>query len=220
MIWYLDYRPVEGSVAELYQAVFGLKGVPYPGNGVPKKGVVSEAYTERNGIVYAVAEEFPDKGSHVVDYLGANSPLTGDAFLVPTSFGKEPNVLSLPLEPMVEVRMGKNILMTPLSGKQVHGTVKELVSREDAAIRLSGVLLFEGEKGTELPVKQMKRLNQIFRLDESVQINNALLNGFGITRVVVRSLEVKPVERMQMLSYTMELLSDYDFELQLKTGTR
>lgn len=220
MIFYLDYKPVELSVAELYQSVFGVRAIPYLYKGQPAKGVSPERYTEIGGIVYSSADDFYPTANRVPDYLGTTAPLTGDAFIAPTSFGKLGAELKMPLEPMVEVNLHKKILSTPLAGKQRQGTVKELISRDDSGIRLSGVLLFEGESGWDIPVQQLARLNKIYNLDESLQINNPILNAIGITRVVVSGLSYKPVERMNMISYTMELLSDYDFELQLKTGRK
>lgn len=126
----------------------------------------------------------------------------------------------LPIPPMIELGLVKNIVQTPVAGRDF--TVKEIISAEDYRVNIKGVIVnTEGDEGLVaqgLPMDWLLWLNDLVRRNESLEVECELLNDLGIFQVVVQ--EFKPVFDgfHNAFAYELSCLSDTVFELELIEG--
>ena len=120
--------------------------------------------------------------------------------------------------PVMSIRGKKTIVQTPLTRQ--NGTVKELISTNDYIINIKGLLI--GTDGA-WPEEDIKQLMNLYRMGESLSIESALTDLIllgpergGSHQVVISSLSFPESKGTQHVTgYSMELLSDCNFELTL-----
>lgn len=128
------------------------------------------------------------------------------------------NGVELPL-PVIRISGRKNIVETSLVNRQ--GTVKELISSDDYRISIRGICLGDG---SNWPEEQITMLEELFKLNQSVKISNVLTDIFlvrpdrsGSDSVVITDLTIMETKGFKgVVPYSMELVSDAEFELIIK----
>lgn len=110
------------------------------------------------------------------------------------------------LDPIVAVS-GKNIITRRYVAKgSVQGTVKESFSQDDYEVTISGVLI--GENAEELR-EQVQALREVLESGESLAVvNEMLLDGYGITRLVVESFFFPHTKGLENQAYSIKCYSD------------
>jgi len=98
----------------------------------------------------------------------------------------------IPFEPLridtvlMDVRMQKNIIKTPIQGR--NGTIKEYISDGDYIITISGSISTT-ERGTKasygIPEDDVESLINICNIPYPVPVDSSFLNLFGIDKVVI-----------------------------------
>lgn len=115
----------------------------------------------------------------------------------------------------INVKQQNTIVETALTGKR--GSVKEYIQAKDYEIDISGNIISEsGLKG--FPIDELRVLTEILELPETFKIANVLLrDGFGVDKVVVKSLDFNQNDTnyMNILPYKLTLISDEDYELEI-----
>lgn len=123
---------------------------------------------------------------------------------------------------IMSVSQSKNIVTTAINGR--NGTVKEYVSDGDYYISISGLITGESSEsnrkftvqniGGEYPENDVRKLVEICRVPESVEIISEFLDFFEIRRVVVTSFRLVQTPGLKSgQAFEMELLSDDSIEL-------
>jgi hypothetical protein len=103
----------------------------------------------------------------------------------------------------------KTIVETPMIGRQ--GTVKELININDYEINIAGAAI-----DSDWPEAQLKELNELFTINEAIELKCALTDLFMETddKVVIKSMdftEMKGTETLQTVR--ISLVTDRSFEL-------
>ena len=121
---------------------------------------------------------------------------------------------------VIKVAAKKTIIKTPLAERQ--GSVKEQYSVEDLDISIKGFVTGLDASGVYpiFPEEEIKLLKDLFMLNESIKLDNALTNIFIGTdhRVIIESIEFPEVEggRKNFRPFSMKLESDTIFTLELE----
>lgn len=115
-------------------------------------------------------------------------------------------VYAFPLDPIMAVS-GKNVITRRYVAKgSLRGTVKESFSQDDFEITINGVLI--GCDVEELN-KMVQGLKEVCEAGETLQVENDwLIDGFGITRLVVENYQFPHTKGLQNQSYSLKCYSD------------
>lgn len=121
----------------------------------------------------------------------------------------------LPHATVASVYRAKNIVKTVLQGRD--NTVKEFISKGDHEITLRGFCINYEEDS--YPEDQVRALNQLFEIDQSIVINSKFLSLFGIKNVVVEDMSFPPMEGYQNCApFEIKLISDSIIELEVSNA--
>lgn len=194
------------DVASLYGRVFGEgRGVRFPDTPQTPKGDEAGQFD----IVGAESEEGTEFVS-VRQSINASS-YYGKPLFMPVRLGG----LILPNEPTIRITGTKLITETPLAGSTRRGTVKELISIGDYNITIRGVAINDGQKNI-YPEDSVKALNDLFLRGESLAIECAMTNLFGIYRLVIKEVDFPEMIGVQHAqAYEFLCVSDEDFDLEI-----
>lgn len=129
----------------------------------------------------------------------------------------------LPIEPMVAVR-GKNVITRRTiakhqnskqgngSGNRGYGSVKELWTKDDYEIIISG-MLYDHTKPDELPRELITKLDALCSLKKPVYVECALLEILSASQIVIESWEFPPTQGIGYQAYSIKAYSDQNFNL-------
>jgi hypothetical protein len=115
---------------------------------------------------------------------------------------------------VISLESKKTIIKTSLSERI--GTVKELYGLDDFNITIKGFLIDENRKW---PEKELLILNELFSLNESIEINNVMTDLFlgkdGDKLVTIEDLKFPAIENgwKHIRPFSMKLVSDEVFTL-------
>ncbi|HOW83590.1 MAG TPA: DUF6046 domain-containing protein [Spirochaetota bacterium] len=121
------------------------------------------------------------------------------------------NGFVFPIEPLVDVRGGKNIVKTTVPG--LDGTVKEFLGFDDYVIMVN--VIIEGATRSDV-LAQLEAVIKIWKIEESLVILCPKTAEYGIDRVVFESFDHPETEGMPSTErLTLRFVSDkeYDFEV-------
>lgn len=175
----------EYTVFDIYSLVFGYRAIPYPQGALP-------------GII---------RTNDQLSKLGATlfkRDANGQEAFCPVVISYRGKKYNLPYS-TIAVTLQKNIQSTPLIGR--NGTVKELIQVEDYQFTINGIIL----SGDDLPEDELMDLNELFLINEPVQLENAFAEIF-ISRdntVVIEGMtfpDMKGISKGQ--AYSIRLSSD------------
>lgn len=110
------------------------------------------------------------------------------------------------LDPMISVSWRNVITRRYVAKGGVKGTVKESWSQDDYEITISGVLI--GSDGEELN-EMVRALREVCESGETLKAENDwLLDGFGVTQLVVESCQMPHTKGVANQTYTIKCYSD------------
>lgn len=187
---------------DIYKTVFGYRAIAFP------EGLAN------------TAARFTLNPSERLSKLGAvlfKRDANGTESFCPVTLSYKGKDYELPYS-TIAITMQKNIQKTALPGRQ--GTVKELIQIEDFQFTIQGIMLgsqYEGEEDFYLPETALGELNELFRINEPVQLKNAFAEIFmqQDNTVVIESVDLpdmKGVDGAQ--AYSIRVLSDTILELE------
>lgn len=120
-------------------------------------------------------------------------------------------------ECLCTVNMEKNIIVTPLQGRD--GTVKEFISDGDYQITLEAAVSSYDAPGNgdrhSYPMEQLQDLIRLLKVKDGLEIQSDFLALFGILSVVVRQYGFVQETHSNRQGFMLELLSDAPFEIKL-----
>lgn len=180
------------KVGDILQNIIGYKGLPFPLSLPPGKSRTAG----RENIL-------SDGGSPLW-----KKDMQGRWYFMPVIFSHKEKEYEIP-NAVISITGSKTIVETPMVGRQ--GTVKELINIKDYDINIAGVAM-----DSDFPESQLKRLSELFKINEAVKLKCALTDIFldEDDQVVIRSMdfvEMKGTETAQIVK--MSLVSDRSFEL-------
>lgn len=131
----------------------------------------------------------------------------------------------------IEVQRNNTIVSTALVGRK--GTVKEFIQAQDYKVTISGVLtnhsvyrdasaanvdnigaITERAKNSKsYPIEQLRILINILESEESVECESILLEQYGISKLALASLYIKPSPHINTQPFKLQFLSDEDVDL-------
>lgn len=115
-------------------------------------------------------------------------------------------VYAFPIDPIMAVS-SKNIITRRYVAKgSLHGTVKESWSQDDYELTVSGALISDTAENLNAAVQALR---EVCESGETLQVENDwLMDGFGITRVVIESYQFPHTKGLTNQSYTLKMYSD------------
>ena len=146
--------------------------------------------------------------------LRKNDLVMGRQYFMPVYLGGE----EIPLA-VISATTKKTIVETPMAGRA--GTVKELISKGDYSISLSGILI-----GEDYPADEVARIKELYDRDESLELkcavtdillsqkNTSATAGDSPFMAVITGIDwpsMGAIENMQ--AFTMKLVSDNPYNL-------
>jgi hypothetical protein len=205
-------------VFDVYNAVFGYRALPFP---AAISGNIKEAST--NGYV---ADDYPEAKTAMEEKASSNKgeKLSNQGAIL---YRKEANgseafcpidiyhpgtkkTYSLPYS-TISVTRSKNIQETALPGQK--GSVKELIQVEDIKLIIRGIIL-----GDDLPETEISSLNELFEINEPVQLRSAFAEIFmqADNTVIIRDMDFPDMKGISgAQAYSMNIVSDSVLELEI-----
>jgi len=173
--------------------LFGLPGFGEP-NALPKFG---DAEIQ--------VENYPESSDRVTPGTGL---VVGDRI----RFEHKGQVYKMPHEILVGYNRPKNIVKTPMQGKD--GTVKEYISMDDWQITIQGFIIDYDVMA--YPIDRVSELNEWFAINKELTVVSDWMTRLGIFNVVVESLDLPPMPGVaNAQAFELVLLSDEPVELEL-----
>lgn len=113
---------------------------------------------------------------------------------------------AFPIDPIINVS-SKNIIVRRYVAKgALKGSVKESFSQDDYEITVSGILM--GDTAEELN-GMVAALRELCEAQETLGVEcDMLVDGYGITKVVVESYQFPHTKGLENQNYTLKLYSD------------
>lgn len=189
-------------------SALACRGTFYPGMFIPGLDRTGSVSTPEQYDINSQGREpkcYTDKGSP----LRVKNYFLGTYYFMPVYINK----LRLP-NAVISLSQSKIIQKTQMPGS--NGSVKEYISLDDMAIEITAVII--GENG-EYPSKEMEQINNLWRINEAVEIVSVITDimmPVG-TKVVIEELTVNPVgEYEDVQTISLRLTSDEVFELELQ----
>ena len=147
------------------------------------------------------------------DLLGINAKqLLGSKYFMTLKVSHKGEQFLFPNEPIVSIGMSKTIVKTVTVGKKKKRSVKEYITTDDEVITIKGVCI-DLTDPDRYPADQVKLLNDLFEINEAVDIeDNAFFELFGIRKIVLETLDWdEMIGESGMQKYTIKALGDDDF---------
>ncbi len=125
---------------------------------------------------------------------------------------------------LFDVTPTKNIVTTSMNGS-TNGTVKQYISLGDYEIRGTGLITgssfesgggskFNVERLEDVPEEEIRKINEIFKIPQEIEIVSEFLDFFDISTVVVTRLRISQLEGYRdSLLLDIEMISDNPVEL-------
>ncbi|MBD3748936.1 MAG: hypothetical protein IE931_05525 [Sphingobacteriales bacterium] len=191
------------NLIDLYTKVFGIKGVRF--------AIPTESQSDEGSIEFATpstqvkskAKAYSLLGAPVYEVITCKIPVNGGF-----------KDYTFPDWPLLDVSAAKNIVKTPLKGKD--GTVKEYINIDDYQITIRGILI--NYNSDEYPEDLVNSLHQLFKVNQEMQVTTALLNLLDIHNIVITDLKLPEVEGYSNIQpYVISALSDEPVELKIQS---
>ncbi|MEB0302392.1 DUF6046 domain-containing protein [Mucilaginibacter sp. 5C4] len=228
------------NIANLYQKVFGLKGVRFAipetdvlGN-VAKSAVnfaanaatfaagqlVNKALrtNENQKQLYDGIETIPLPASSIKSALGTpiyeQIALTIPAIINAGVVTAPQKIYTFPDWPLFDIT-GQDIITKTMMTKK-KGSVKEYITEDDYSITIRGILI--NYDSQEYPEQQLQDLMQIIKCKKAMSVTSQVLNLMDIHSLVIERANWPSSEGFQNIQpFELECLSDEPAELEIKS---
>lgn len=210
----MEIRIAPKFVFDVYASIFGYKAIPYPAAIVSKASGTLQAENSYKASGYNASTSETVNDSEKLSAQGAvlyRKEANGTEAFCPVDIyhpGTKKNY-SLPYS-TVAVTRSKNIVETALPGRK--GTVKELIQIEDTQLQIQGVIL-----GDDLPETEISDLNELFEINEVVQLKNAFAEIFmkAENTIVIKDLQCPDMKGITgAQAYSFSIVTDSVLELE------
>jgi hypothetical protein len=121
--------------------------------------------------------------------------------------------MELPNGPAVDVSGSISVVKTSAAGSKLRGSVKELITADDYRVRIRGLLVNHDRQ--EYPLEEVRELNELVMLKESLEVQCELLNSMGIYNLVIEGIDLPAFEFINVQPYTLTCISDDPIELSM-----
>ena len=200
------------NLNDLYQRAFGHVRPPYPllVNGIPG---INPA-----GTLIGIKEQFDidqdDEPVPVVPVEARSQWNTSELkFPVTLVIPETQEEFLIPLEPVISIDGSKNVIETKLNrGERVENVIEE-VNLNNYQVLLRGIIISDFDD--TYPAEIVRTMIRFCEHAGGVEVKNALLQYFGITRAVVRNFRFPGVPgSIEAVGYELDCLSDREIDLE------
>jgi hypothetical protein len=201
--------PNRFDINALFEQVFGrTRGVPYDSGQILSEDVTDpEPGFDLNSITSSDQGEFVQ----MRQTLGGKLP-TGEEIFMPVQVGG----LLLPNEPTVRITGRKRITSTPMAGSRRKGSVLELIATDNYRVVIRGIAI-NYDNNTIYPEDTVKAIHDLCLRNESLEVQSAITNLFGIYRLVIENYDFPEMMGVQHAqAYELSCISDEDFTLEIE----
>jgi hypothetical protein len=192
------------DIDQVYKQAFGHTRPPYPVLVAQSKSIgVSPV-----GAVKAIRGSFKLQSKLNAEYTS------------PTKFkftGRDGQTeeWQVPQEPSTSVSGGKNVIETALNRGERTQNVIEEINLNNYRLTIKGVIINE-EDFDSYPEEDVRMLHEICEAPGSIEIQNWLVNQYGISKIVIERFEFfEVVGYIGAQAFELTCISDEDFDLEL-----
>lgn len=107
------------------------------------------------------------------------------------------------LSPEITMESSKNIILTPVQGRDY--SRKELIAGGDMTFSIRGVVVSHNMYA--YPKEDVARLLNIYQYGGIVEVSNILLGNYGVTRLLIKSLRFDRQDCKNIQPYTMQCVA-------------
>lgn len=189
------------NILDLYQKAFGVKGVRF---AIPP----NTSGNKKADITY--------NGLNV-----SNSPTALTQSILGTPIYEQitlrdgGNEYTFPDWPLIDIAFTKNIIKTPIKGR--NGTVKEYINIDDYQIGIRGILI--NYVNDEYPYDLLSQLQSFCIINRELQVTSPVLNILDIHNLVITDVRYPEVEGYNHIQpFIIQCLSDEPIELIIKSS--
>lgn len=163
-----------------------LENIKLEGNAIPKLGYSFPPFLAFKNIVKA--GDLDKKDLEIIEKTSLNTTL----FQVPMRLHIPSKPFStafkLPIDPLVSISGGNNIIRRTVAKQKTKGTIKEFFATDDYKIEIQGILI---DKNKQVLAGYSSSLREIFECGEAIDIACEFLNKvFEITSVVIEDFDM------------------------------
>lgn len=188
------------NLVELYQKAFGIKGVRF---AIPPNTQNQKADIMYNGLSVSTPPS------------ALAQSILGTPIYEQITFKDGNNEYTLPDWPLIDIAYTKNIIKTPVKGR--NGTVKEYINIDDYQIAIRGILI--NYFTDEYPYDLLSQLQSFCIINKELQVTSPVLNILDIHNVVIADVRYPEVEGYNHIQpFIIQCLSDEPVELIIKTA--
>ena len=175
----------------IYHQVFGYRAVPYPQGQINLPTFKDQS------------ERLSKLGAVITNRL----PNGAEAFC-PVKIRHQGRVFDLP-NSTISMTARKRIVETPLVARR--GSVKELIQIEDYIFQIRGIALTQDDEENELPQEAIAALNDLYNINEPVELENAFTEIFlqADNKVVISEMDLPSMQGISgAQAYSFKVSSD------------
>lgn len=189
------------NILDLYQKAFGVKGVRF---AIPPN-------TMRN-----------DKADITYNGLNVSSTPTalaqsvlGTPIYEQITLRDGDSEYTFPDWPLIDIAYTKNIVKTPIKGR--NGTVKEYINIDDYQIAIRGILI--NYVNDEYPYDLLSQLETFCKINRELQVTSPVINLLDVHNIVIADVRYPEVEGINHIQpFIIQCLSDEPVELIIKSA--
>jgi hypothetical protein len=188
------------NLVALYQSFFKITGKRFAIPSLAAAREQSSGFDTLQTLAKPTAKALSILGTPIYEQINFKIPLANGGF----------RDYLLPDWPLLDVNVAKNIVKTPIKGK--NGTVKEYINIDDYQITIRGIII--NYTSEAYPEDLVNDLHQLFVVNKEMQVTSALLNLLDIHNVVITDLKLPEVEGYNNIQpYIISCISDEPVEL-------
>ena len=118
------------------------------------------------------------------------------------------------LSPLTTVSLSKNIVKTPVAGRD--GTVKEYIGANDYDVTIQGLLVNpDPNQQNKRPEKQIRLLKKLIDLKIAIPVESKFLQWFGIHNLVIENSDFPPLMGVvNVQPFSLKCVSDDPLEIE------
>jgi hypothetical protein len=159
-----------------------------------------------------ISDEGTLDSGDLIDYNRDRASIIGTDVVMSVTLGG----IVMPDSTVVRVTGANKIIETDMNGQD--GTFKELWSKADYLVTLRGFIV-QQDGSDDYPKDRVRELRELCDAQESLEVECAQLNVFGIERLAIYDSDFPEMVGMPgMQAFELRCKSDRIFELELKTG--
>jgi len=191
------------NLLQLYSKVFNIRGVRFAISPDIQRVLQGGEFSALQTLDVIEPKTLSFLGTPIYEQITFKIPLSNGTF----------REYTLPDWPLIDVSASKNIIKTPIKGR--NGSVKEYINIDDYQVTIRGILI--NYTSNAYPEEAVNELHDLFTVNKEMQVTTALLNLLDIHNLVITDIKIPEVEGFNNIQpFVISAISDEPVELLIK----